>query len=691
MERQGPGEALQPFLDALGRLFGTTRGREQAVDLVRDLGAHGRRADARGARPRPRRLAAPPDRGRHPRAADPRVRRLHGGGHAALPARLLLEDLQWADPSSVELLCHLGRRSARQRILLALHLPGLGRRGPEPRAAPRHARPARGRARPRARARASRRRGRRAWLDRPLPAERLRRGTRAAPARPRRGAAALRTQPAGAARRTRRDPAARGRLPPRPPDRELDLEPSKDVKDLVRAQLATLPGARARAAGGGERPRQGVLERRRARARRRRRARGGRAPAAPEPRAPRAREPRRGGPAGRHARHPLPLRPRPLPAHPLRGPGRPAPGRAAPPRRASCCCAAGARTPPRAPPRWPSTSSAAATSRAPSACARAPASTRRAASPARRPASTTPARSQLVEQAARRTGRPLEVALLGRRAAAHLLQARFDEAARDYEAMLERARAARLPAAECEALSALCNAHFFEQRLPEMAARAREAVQTAERLGAPHQLAEARGRAALVLFVEGRLDEAARGARRGDPARPRQRRAVRAPDRPWPRAASSTTGAASTPPPRPASPRPSDPVGGARRRLRGLRRAHVPRASSRVNQGRMSEGLADFEQAIVLAAPQRRSLLGAASREPPGLRPPRARRLREARAFDTRALALARENPSPWAPESRRRSSTCASTVSAPGTRRAPPRCSRHSRPAPRAATGCAG
>ena len=55
-----------------------------------------------------------------------------------------------------------------------------------------------------------------------------------------------------------------------------------------------------------------------------------------------------------------------------------------------------------------------------------------------------------------------------------------------------RARVARLPAAECEALSGLCNAHFFEQRLPEMEARSREAYRTAERLGAPHHLAEAR-------------------------------------------------------------------------------------------------------------------------------------------------------------------------------------------------------
>ena len=76
--------------------------------------------------------------------------------------------------------------------------------------------------------------------------------------------------------------------------------------------------------------------------------------------------------------------------------------------------------------------------------------------------------------------------------------------------MLERARAARLPAAECEALSGLCNAHFFEQRPLEMSARAREALQAAERLGSPHHLAEARGRVAQALVMDGRLKEAGR-------------------------------------------------------------------------------------------------------------------------------------------------------------------------------------
>ena len=35
LEHQGPRDPLQPFLDALGRLFGTSQGRERAVDLVK--------------------------------------------------------------------------------------------------------------------------------------------------------------------------------------------------------------------------------------------------------------------------------------------------------------------------------------------------------------------------------------------------------------------------------------------------------------------------------------------------------------------------------------------------------------------------------------------------------------------------------------------------------------------------------
>ena len=233
--------------------------------------------------------------------------------------------------------------------------------------------------------------------------------------------------------------------------------------------------------------------------------------------------------------------------------------------------------------------------------------------------------------------RPLEVALLGRRAAAHLLQARFDEAAREYEVMLEKARAARLPAAECEALSALCNAHFFEQRLPEMAARAAGSGADGRAPGRP---APAR---------RGALPRRARALRGGPARRRRARRSTR------PSQAPATSGAlfALQIGLAPARLRPllaqrvhrsrgqprrgPDPVGGTRGRLRGLRGAHVRRPVAR-QPGPHVGGPRRLRARDRAGAAQRRSLLGAAAREPPGLRPPRARggregpRLRHARA-----------------------------------------------------------
>jgi hypothetical protein len=69
-----------------------------------------------------------------------------------------------------------------------------------------------------------------------------------------------------------------------------------------------------------------------------------------------------------------------------------------------------------------------------------------------------------------------------------------------------------------------------------------------------------------------------------------------------------------------------------------------PRARTRV----ASEGLADLEQAEILAS-QRRSLLAAAPREPAGRVHRELAAVERARELDARALALARENP--WTPE----------------------------------------
>jgi tetratricopeptide (TPR) repeat protein/predicted Ser/Thr protein kinase len=118
VEQYGPGEAYLPFLDALGALL-THPGRERVAVVLRTY--------------------APTWSLQFPAAADStstleqlqretigasKERMLREMGDAlealasASPVVLLLEDLHWADPSSVDLLRHLGHRVARQRLLV---------------------------------------------------------------------------------------------------------------------------------------------------------------------------------------------------------------------------------------------------------------------------------------------------------------------------------------------------------------------------------------------------------------------------------------------------------------------------------------------------------------------------------------------------------------------------------------------
>lgn len=101
------------------------------------------------------------------------------------------------------------------------------------------------------------------------------------------------------------------------------------------------------------------------------------------------------------------------------------------------------------------------------------------------------------------------ISLHRRRASVRLAQARFDAAALDYEAMLAVARATGADTAERGALAGLCDALFFAQRAEEMSARARELLEVATRAGAAGDLEEARARIGQVLLTEGRLFEAA--------------------------------------------------------------------------------------------------------------------------------------------------------------------------------------
>ncbi|HEX9188984.1 MAG TPA: AAA family ATPase [Vicinamibacteria bacterium] len=94
-----------------------------------------------------------------------------------------------------------------------------------------------------------------------------------------------------------------------------------------------------------------------------------------------------------------------------------------------------------------------------------------------------------------------------RRGRVRLAQARFGEATADFESMLRIARESAAPADERAALTGLCDTLFFAQRLEEMAARARELADAAA-TGRPADVEEARARLGQVLLVEGRLDEA---------------------------------------------------------------------------------------------------------------------------------------------------------------------------------------
>lgn len=245
--------------------------------------------------------------------------------------------------------------------------------------------------------------------------------------------------------------------------------------------------------------------------------------------------------------------------------------------------------------------------------------------------------------------KPLEVALLGRRASAHLLLARFDEAARDYLVMLQRARDAQLPAAEFEALSALCDAHFFEQRLPEMATRAREALQTAERLDSPHQLSEAHARVAQVLVMEGRLREASKALEAAiAEARASGSRlalqialAYRGFVHYWQGEYGATARLADE----------TLVLCEERGDAFGAFAARMFLGLARANQGRMSEAIGEFHRTLALAErnsdlfwrPRLESHLGWVNRE--------LAAFDRAREWDARALALVRGNPLPWAPE----------------------------------------
>ncbi len=100
------------------------------------------------------------------------------------------------------------------------------------------------------------------------------------------------------------------------------------------------------------------------------------------------------------------------------------------------------------------------------------------------------------------------MALHQRRGVVRHAQARFDEAIGEFEAMLADAREVSSAEAEQAALGGLCDALFFARRVDEMALRAQEMLDIATRSGRVSALAEARSRMGHVLVCEGRFGEA---------------------------------------------------------------------------------------------------------------------------------------------------------------------------------------
>jgi tetratricopeptide (TPR) repeat protein len=647
-EREGPSEALQPFLDAMGRLFGTAPGREHAVELVKTF------APTVGVL-MPAALVPDPDGSLHRQTAGAtRERMIREAGdfmEAAtrlFPVLLLLEDLQWADPLSVDVLSHLGRRAARQRFLI---LCTLRPSEVESKNLPLH----------------------RGMLDLctaghghrlelgPLGAadleqwiERRFQGNDFAAAL----APMLHARSEGLplfVRSLLELLAGRGDIEPggggfrlARPLEALDLEPSKDVKDLLRAHLGTLApedrellaaasvlgkefsSAIARGLTGGN---ELELEERLQRLARVHRVLEGRG----EDELP-------DGTLGTRYRFAHGLYQRVLYEDLV------APRRGDLHRRAGDLLVRhwGENAPTRAVEMAEHFERGRDLERAVRLRTLAgDHAVRRFAGLEAVEHYTTGL--QLVHKQLTAPLRPLEAALYGRRASARVLLARFDEAARDYETMLDRARTAGLPAAECEALSGLCNAHFFEQRVIEMTARAREGLQAAKRLGSPHHLAEARGRVGQALLMEGRLHEAARAldgvieAARASGSRAALQMGLvyRGFVHYWQgefRASESRMAEALVV----CEERGDGFESFAVRMFLGL---------ARFNLGRVSEALGDFRHAEVFAArngdrfwqPRLVSQQGYVHRE--------LAAVEKARELDARALALSRQSPSPWTPE----------------------------------------
>ncbi len=667
IESRGPGEAFLPFLDALGRLL-SSRGGEIAVRLIRTWAPT-------VAVQMPGALIPDPEGELHRQTAGAtRERLIREGGdfmEAAsrqFPVLLLLEDLQWADPASVEMLSHFGRRIPRQRILLVgtmrpsdvdagnallktcvldLRSSGLGRELPLPPLAARDVT---------------------AWLD-----------ARFSPnAFPPELASALDARCEGhplflrsllellAERGQIRQAEGRWRLAGDVAG--LDLEPSKDLKDLVRAHLDTLSEEDRRALSLASVAGKSFL---------------GPVVAALDEAADLAMEQRLlrlsrihrvlervgeeelpdGGLGSRYRfAHTL--------YHDVLYEDLPAPLRVQLHDRVA-----------RKLQSWVEAAPLLATviaehyerAREPLMAARL--RTRAGDNAARRFAAPDAEEQyacalRLLEKLPAPERGPLSTALRGRLGSVKHTLSEFDEAAAEFEAMLGGARATGSADFEFQALNGLANALFYAQRVPESALRAREALDAADRLGSEPARAEARCRMAQTLICNGRLEEASEtldalidfSRHSGSAAALHMGLGYRGFIHYWRSeyalAESLLLEAASL----------AEELGDGFELL-FLR---MFAALSATNLGRMSEALAEFERTAAVAErngdrfwrPRLISQQGMIHRE--------LLALEEARSLDQAALEAARQAPSAWAPEADALLNLCLDDVRGPQADRAP-------------------
>jgi len=259
-------------------------------------------------------------------------------------------------------------------------------------------------------------------------------------------------------------------------------------------------------------------------------------------------------------------------------------------------------------------------------------------------------------------GRPAAaISLHRRRGTVRLAQARFDDATADFESMLGAARGTAAAAAERAALAGLCDTLFFARRVEEMAARAQELLEVSTRAGAEGDADEARARIGQMLVSEGRLAEArpmldrtiASARNRGLRTALKIGLSYRTFVHYWQAEFQATETAC------------VEALSLAMDMGDGFYAlaARMFVALARANLGRTSEALDDFADAIAVARrnddrywlPRLVSHLGWIHRE--------LGALDRAREYDSQAVQLARERPVPWAPESEALLNLCIDDV----------------------------